>query len=191
MALVVSVITPDLKLFPLAGLQDIPRERSDVPRQQLIFSVLSSTVAGAGVGDNQGIRIDLALPQRFSYVFMDFFMLIRGASAGVTNSFDSIGRVNLNDDVSGGNRSYLMLRSCVSPGASPINGLLTKCYAYDGQLPSVVIAPPPGAAAQVTVEVTNSVDDDQDYVVQAAFRFMVYDINQTNHYQVNTPQLVR
>lgn len=192
MAQITTTVIPTQTIFPYSGMDAMPRERSDVPRAEVIFDARSAAIVGAGVGDSQRLRLDVALPVNFSYVMTDFYCGIFGDSASVANTWENLGLCNFNNASDGSaDRTYTCLRTIVSPGETSLTLNKIKCWNWDGPLPKFIIQPFHGKQAVLLFEIANDTLDDQDYTLNAMIRFLQYDIGQTHHYQPNSPTLVR
>lgn len=190
MAAVNTAVTTVRRLFPFQGLDELPRERSDVPRSQLIFDARGFAIPGASTGNNQTISIGMSLPVNFSYALVDFYLGIFGDTALATNNFENRATININNSASGVGREYTILDSAFSDGEQGFTANMLKTYQMR-QYPRLLIQAPPGEGGGLTVNLVNFTDDDQDYTLSVMCRFLVYDVTQTYHYQTNSPTLTR
>ncbi len=192
MAIVALTLPYTQTIFPFQGLSEVPRERSDVPRSELICQLQGAAVASGGVGDSTHLSLTASLGQNFSYVMVDFYLGIFGQTAAASVDYEDLASMNLNNAVSGIGRDYAMLSSPFSRGEQNFGGTNVRMKTYQlDRYENIVVLAPPSRQAGLTVSIFNPTLDDQDYSVNSMVRFLVYDVNQTHHYQVNTPVVVR
>lgn len=182
---------PALRWFPFAGLEEKPRERSDVPRGALIFDFRSVTIPGQGVGDSTRLVVPVVLPANFAYAVTDVYLSLFGADAGVANTWNDRGNCNLNNASNNVGREYTIFTTIDSPGTVQTGLVFMKSWRWMEDLPKFLIQPPGGSQAQLEFELINTTLDDQDYSLNAMIRVLTYDIAQTHHWNPNSPTLTR
>lgn len=189
MATVKTTITPTEFLFPWQGIDDLARDRSDIPRAELRFSAIESVIAASGVGDNQSIQVVCDLPVNFSYVLLELYLMIGGS--GQTDDVTFTPALCSIVDNDSGARTYNINFDLARQQLQSSSGSYFATYCTS-KYPNLVIIPQPTAGnAQLLVDLYNPVANDSAVIANFYARFARYDISQAHHWQVNTPSLVR
>jgi len=188
MAIEATVLRPTVTVFPWQGLDDIRRDKSEIPRAEVRYFVNAGAITDSGVGDTQSVRIQCDLPKNFAYVLLDLNMSMYStavAPIGFNNAIASIADANF---------SQFNITWGLEKMASQSLGAL----AFDtwncsrDNLPSVTLIPPSdGSMIQLTVDLYNETTNQTGYAAYFFARFARYDISQAYHWAVNTPTLTR
>lgn len=179
-------LTP--RTFGLTSLPEPALRNSPVPRQELLFDIFNATVPVPGAGDFQNVRVETLLPPGFAYALTDIFLSITGADAA---DWGISALLELRDGTETGDTSWRIKMESVE--SFEVAGLATnQCgrgYTWP-VLPKRLILPAK-AGAEVRASVSNVTVDGAAATCNYSARYLVYDIAQAHHWEVNTPQLVR
>lgn len=191
MAIDLTTIQPEAQLFPYSGLDDPNRSMSPVPRQEVRFVDKGTTVPDPGVGDNQAISVLCLPPQNFAYALVDVNLFVQSTLAGTFNL--PKGFFTLFQDAMTAAASTVMASLCVEAGTIVHStGGAVDTFQYCMRDPfRQILTPAPGNQVSLSLSMFNTTADDVDYTVAVYCRMLMYDIDQANHYAINTPQLIR
>jgi len=157
-----------------------------VPRQELVVwnTVL---VAPPGAGNTRKHQITLTLPKNFSFVLVELQVVADVQIETVVNNWAAQAEGAWKN---GGSAltiaSYLDLRS----GTIAVPNTV-RPYSIVGKTPSVVMIPQGGQECQAVLRLTDPTDNGPLTSVGIYARFLMYDIAQAHHWEVNTPTLTR
>lgn len=191
MATELTTIAPEALLFPYSGLDDPSRELSIVPRQEVRFIDKGTTVPDPGVGDNQAVSVLCLPPPNFAYALVDLNLFVQSSLAGTFNL--PKGFFTLFQDALTSAASTVVASLCVEAGVivhSTGGAVDTFQYCLRDPFRQIMV-PQPGNQVSLGMSMFNPTADDVDYTVAVYCRMLMFDINQANHYSINTPQLVR
>lgn len=150
-----------------------------------------TTVLDPGVGDNQAISILCRPPINFAYALVDLNLFVQSTLAGTFNL--PKGFFTLFQDALTSAASTVVATLCVEAGTIVHGtGGAVDTFQYCLRDPfRQILTPAPGGQVQLSMSMFNATADDVDYTVAVYCRMLMYDIDQANHYAINTPQLVR
>ena len=75
MATSISLVNPEVRYNPFTGIPELERQKSGIPRAEVIFSKRDATWSSAGAGNNRTLlaAMNLDTSSNFGYVLMDCF----------------------------------------------------------------------------------------------------------------------
>lgn len=191
MATTTTSITPDPIINPFSGRGELGNYRSTAARAQIVFKINQVAVTVAGSGEFQRVVVNMNLPLNFSYTLADFSARISGVNA---DDWSNVGELTLNDS-DGSNRSFLFSQEVISTGVIDefgSNASKARFYCPCGPFLRALMIQQPGLPAPLVFHtLSNPVIDGAVGVYSMYARFLVYDVNQTHHVEVNTPLLIR
>ena len=196
MALQTTTITPTPAFFPFAGLGQLDRDRSAVPFGQIRYAEEFS-VPTPGAGNNQRCVIDMDLPQNAAWVLAEISLEFYGDSATSVRMGEALAgnsaraELQVTDSGSGTDRQFRWNGELVSDAQAQFGDAVYYRVYTPLTLPKMVLLPPRGQAAQVTLDVYNPTANDQAYTGNVYCRLLGYQVDQTYHWQPNTPLLTR
>jgi hypothetical protein len=211
MALVVTTVTPELRLTPFTGISEVQRERSGIARAEAIYSAYG-TWAATAAGDNRAISFSLTLDPDYGYVLMD-------ANAAFIqyneyNKQEAVGMMEITTDLGPGasqkeSQYYPFVNQAARQngvGTTGIGSISAKDYNSQFPVtgsnsvmiynldpkPTALLYPFPGVSS---VDVTSIFSEDPEEEIAKAYRFYLrflqYDIVQGYNYVVQSPALMR
>ena len=193
MALELTTLTPLPTLFGFSGLDEAYRDQSQVPRQACSFNSSANIIPVPNAGDTQATVVKTILPIGYAYVLLEASMVLDSLDGGANNFLDTMGCFAI-DSIVSARRTYESFFAMTSPGliqSSPQSTTKSRVYQTAGRAPKHVILPAEGQQAQISFRNDNTVADDGQYRLSFRATFLMYDISQSHHFAVNTPQLVR
>lgn len=191
MATVDVSLTPIETIFPFTGITEVVRDRSEVPRAELFYSLLSGSIAAAGAGDDTRVNVAVTLPRNFAYVLIEANVYLDQA-AGTTFGWDSDIYGSLTD---GNSTTRLYNYNFFLEGSSVMidtqQDRPRKVYQLLGnQVPNIVCLPREGGQAICSLSFGSTGQNVQTNA-QLFLRFLQYDVTQAHHFDVNTPTFTR
>lgn len=192
MATTVTTIAPPLVAFPFIGIGPAAQQPiSAIPSAEVTFNIfpqggIADDITIAAAGEDQICTVNCDLPRSFSYVLVEAYARIQGAdgdewdSEGFSNLQSSITDVEVNYPINFGGR----------PGVSHSNPA-NEARFYEVSPPGVVLVPVGPDNARFTTTWSNVTIDGSAMTIGFFARFLRYDRNQVQYWQVNTPVLVR
>ena len=214
MALITSFVNPELRYNPFTGIPELERQRSGIPRAEVIYSKRNANWDAAGAGNNRQLIASCSLDtsSNFGYVLMDCFAAIRDNNP---LRLSAVAQVNIypGGDVFNGDRIVTYLGSegdrADSTGSTAIGDLAYRNYnsafvdtsgnnfemAYRllEPKPTGIIYPyeSPQASSLVTVVFGEEFINGNAHNYDFYMRFLQFDVSQSYNYVLNTPQLTR
>lgn len=213
MATIVSFINPEERYNPFTGIPELERQRSGIPRAEVIFSKRNDDWAAAGAGNNRQLVASMSLDtaSNFGYVLMDCFARFRDdgqirmsavASVNIypggdyfngdvitTNLVSNPDRTNAQNATAIGSIEYKEYNTgFVDTGLG---------YAMNFKLaepkPTGIIYPYESPGSSSLVEIVFGEEFQNAGALKYDFycRFLQFDVSQSYNYVVNTPQLMR
>lgn len=213
MANIISFINPEERYNPFTGIPELERQKSGIPRAEVIFSKRNADWNGPGVGNTRQLVASMSLDtaSNFGYVLMDCYARFRhntymrlSANAAV-NIFP--GGDYFNGDAITTNLVSDPDRS--DPNSiTPIGDIQYRAYntaftdtglgfAMNFRLaepkPTGIIYPYESPGSSSLVEVIFGEEFLAGATLKYDFycRFLQFDVSQSYNYVVNTPQLTR
>lgn len=195
MASTATLFTPIGKQFPFIGVGPAAQVITFLPSAELIFTIVNGAVTVAAAGEDQSLLINCDLPRSFCYVLVECSMLLdnpdadewdRGTNSVLQDSVTSPD-VIIPCEVS---NEFLAFES------SSVGANQARVYTLKNG-PSKVIVPTssqgagPTANGRFRVFLGNTTIDGLAGFIHFHARFLVYDRNQAQYWQVNTPVLTR
>lgn len=188
MAEVITTDTAILTGFPYAGITDLARDISDVPRREVRFAVIDGAIAAGGAGNTQTLRVNCLPEPNFAYVIIEAFANIDIVG---TNNFQAEAVYSITDDRADIARTYFWFNQMSGTAAVSAGGVKSKIYRA-AQVPQLTVTPAAeGDGMQLQFTFTNFVENDNAYTYDFFCRLLQYDIEQANHFAVNSPSPVR
>ncbi len=211
MALVVTTVTPELRLTPFTGVSETVRERSGIARAEAVYSSVGTWPA-TGTGDNRCISFNFSLDPDYGYVLMDAnACFIRNASE---NRMEATGALEITTDTGPGASqvesqwySYVSHASRQnSTGNSDVGTIdandwnsLSRVTGDNSLMlfelatkPTALLYPFPGITS---IDLTALFAEQEEINILMAYRFYMrflqYDIVQGYNYVVNSPIMTR
>lgn len=191
MAITKSTFTPDPVIIPWTTVAD--PAQTIAPRAEVVFPVNGETITAGGAGNEQQARIICNLPQNFAYALMDINMGIFLAAAGTCNWDAQVGALMRPLDPQD-ERIWLEGNStAVLNGDWISTGTLTegRVYCFNRECFPKQILKSGAQATQLTIIAQNMTQNDAAAYCYGFIRFLMYDINQAQHWQSNAPTLTR
>lgn len=184
MAIEITTFTPEPQMFAYVTEGGELLDRTNLPRAEIIHSLVGAIVPVPGLGDNQSVSIVMNLPQNFTYVMVDCFAAVNGADASDWNA------VALGTNIQSDPPTFQTWFELTSTGALQISaGGSARAYNAPRLPRGLMRGATSGANASITIN--NPVDNGSAMTVNAYTRFLMYDVDQFHNVMVNTPQLQR
>ena len=210
MAVVSTLVTPELRLTPFTGVSEVQREKSGIARAEAVYTSRGSWPA-TGVGDNRSISFIWDLDPAYGYVLMDcscIFLLT------ATNLMNATGFMEIGTDLGPGatqkEAQYYQLISYPARqdgtgstavgtiGAQHFNSMYPLVTATGGMAfnmvdrPTALLFPFPGVNS---IEISTVFGEQPTNQILQSYRFyarfLQYDIVQGYNYVVNSPIMTR
>lgn len=184
MAATATLITLSGQPFPYIGI-GVPAAQliTPIPSAELVFQSILGTITVAAAGETQSLLVNCPLPRSFCYVLVELMMRIEGADAAAWRTQTL---ATLQDSAS--------VPSTLLPlellAVHPPTGAASRTYAMP-VAPSKLIVPLDIDNGLLSVFVDNPNIDDAAATLMFFARFLRYDRNQAQYWQVNTPVLIR
>lgn len=213
MAKIISFVNPEVRYNPFTGIPELERQKSGIPRAEVIFSKRDATWSGPGAGNNRQLlaAMNLDTSSNFGYVLMDCFA---GFYDGTHMNMAATAAVDIfpGGDVFSGDRIPTQMQSegdrSDSAASTAIGDIqyprynsafadTTQSHCMIFRLvepkPTGIIYPyeAPGASSLVNVTFGEEILNGADYKYDFYCRFLQYDVSQAYNYVPNTPQLTR
>lgn len=193
-----TTVTPNPDIYPFSGLADPGRDLSMVPRAQVVYNVNYQTISAPSAGTIQAILFSVTLPPNFAYALTEFSVVLANDNDATTLDYDLTANGYLEEPI-GKNPSTTMSRSSfemVSNGKGSEIGTSTYKqnlnYVMRGSFGNVLWARPNSTGDMSLVGQFQANQIDTDAVrFYAKASLLQFNVEQANHWQVNTPQLVR
>lgn len=213
MANIVSFINPEERYNPFTGIPELERQRSGIPRAEVIFSKRNDDWSDPGAGNTRQLvaSISLDTSSNFGYVLMDCFARFRddtymrlSATAAVniypggdyfngdaitTNLVSDPDRSDPNSSTAIGSVQYRAYNTAFTD-----TGLgFAMNFKLAEPKPTGIIYPyeSPGSSSLVEVVFGEEYQNGPDLKYDFYCRFLQFDVSQSYNYVVNTPQLMR
>ena len=214
MALVTSFVNPELRYNPFTGIPELERQKSGIPRAEVIYSKRNATWSAPGAGNNRQLVASMSLDtsSNYGYVLMDCFASIRdgaalfvGAKAQVSiypggDYFNGdrivtalVSDPDRADSSTGGQIGSLAYRNYNSSFTDTSGNNFEMNFRLVEPKPTGIIYPyeSPQSSSLVTVVFGEEVVNGGDYSYDFYMRFLQFDVSQSYNYVPNTPQLMR
>ena len=214
MATIVSFINPEERYNPFTGIPELERQKSGIPRAEVIYSKRDATWSSAGAGNSRQLvaSVSLDTTSNFGYVLMDCFAVLRD---DFPLRVSAVAQVNIypGGDYFNGDRIPTTLRSdpdCADVGAvTPIGDMpyldynsaftdtsgnqFSMVFRLVEPKPTGIIYPyeNPGSSSLVEVVFGEQFQNAPACNYDFYMRFLQFDVSQSYNYVVNTPQLMR
>lgn len=188
MATTLTEFTPAGRQFPFIGIGIPPAQfPTFIPSAELIFVIGAGAITVAAAGADQRIEISCVLPRSFCYVLTESSMRIQG---GDGDDWDQGAVSNLTDSASAADKVSIPLVYDNDQLSHQTTTVTARAYRLRDP-PSKVIVPLSTDDALFRVEAFNATIDGALATLIFFARFLRYDRNQAQFWQVNTPVLVR
>jgi hypothetical protein len=211
MALVLTTVTPDLRLTPFTGLSETDRERSGIARAEAVYSSYGLWPA-TGVGDSRAISFNVELNPDYGYVLMEASAAFIVYAAH--NKQEAVGMMEITTDLGPGasqkeSQYYPFVNVPArqdAVGSNAVGSILADNYNSQYPVsgsnsimiynlnpkPSALLYPFPGVS---TIDIASIFSESATEEVVKAYRFYLrflqYDITQGYNYVVQSPSLTR
>lgn len=162
-----------------------------IPRAELVFSAIDSSITLSGVGDDQRLFVHVDLPESFAYVFIEGSILIQGLDV---DAWEANASYRIDSQIGGGLWAFTENSTSV---LAQTNGLsasdnFTRTYAIPA-FKKIII---PGLASdsgvtRATFNVQNLTTNQAVALGTVFFRFLEFDRNQAQNFAINSPVPVR
>jgi len=188
MATTATIVSPEATPFPYRGMPDIVGQATGVPRGEISFSEPDGDITVAAAAEFQRLDVRCCLPIGYAYVFREMHLSLSGADS---NDWSLFGHGTFGDAETAGIRENSMLFEFASRGVIPIETNPRITYSYVN-LPKQVVLPVSNAEGPIAIlSIINPVADGTLMKFIFSARFLQFDIEQANHYAVNSPLPVR
>lgn len=187
-----TVIAPPLESFPFIGIGPASQHPiTAIPSAEVTFAIFSAggrvdDITIAAAGEDQTVTVNCDLPRSFSYVLVEAYARIQGADG---DEWDTEGFSNLNSSITSPDIVY-PINFGGRPGVGHSNPTNESRF-YEVSAPGVVLIPTGPDDARFTTTWSNVTIDGSAMTISFFARFLRYDRNQVQFWQVNTPVLVR
>lgn len=195
MATVTTTITPELARFPYTTPPSAERDLTAMPSAEIRFSTKGTSVAAAGVGDNQDIYWYISLPVGYAYVMLDAAWRIYPQVAGGTLNWGQSALMQISDAVVGADRDFVIPIEMRADGKI-VGGNFESLIYRPMNLPNAILRP--GAevsggpkAVLCEIDIYNETANDIAVTVSGFFRFLQFDLQQAHNVMANYPIPVR
>lgn len=187
MATTVTALTPIGFPFPFIGI-GVPAAQltTFIPSAELIYTA-NESITVAGAGEDQQLTISCALPASFAYVLVESSFRIRGVDSA---DWNAVAGSELSDSTGGPNRVSIPLAYKSEGVHNDTTTQIDRQYRLL-ESPTKLLVPKPSDNAFFSVEVFNPNIDGTSESVKFYARFLRYDRNQAQFWQVNTPVYTR
>jgi len=186
MAIVSTSTDCALKSFAFTGLTDPQRDGSQVPRQEIYVSE-SGTIAAPGAGNTRQHTFNILLPQNYAYTCVEASCRINGSGSDWARDQDGL----WTDGEPGTPRKtvipVVMIAQQGMAAAAP-GTIMTWTLR---EVPKQVLVPISGSSCLFVTRAYDNTDNGGSSSFDFYARFLMYDISQAHHFEVNTPTLMR
>lgn len=185
MATTATLIEPVGVPFPFIGIGVASAQViTPIPSAEFVFNVISGSITVAAGGEDQSLLINCFLPRSFCYVLVELSARIEGADSadwlkGASTTLQDSSSVPTN----------LIPMVFESKELSAVSSA-QKAYVAS-VIPTKLIIPPGIDDAKLACFWKNPVIDGAVGIIHFYARFLRYDRNQAQFWQVNTPTLIR
>lgn len=193
MATTVSTLVPTVLEFPyIRPGGESETWSSNAPRAEKIFSITgANNVTAAAGGEDQRINTTLVLPKGFAYVLVEFHATLFGLDD--IADWDPAAFVVLKDTTDFATVTQFAGLPCEKSSiwhVAPTQGGAEYTIPTEMLLKKTVI-PHMNNDADMDFALSNIIADGGVMTFRLLARFLVYDINQAHHYEVNAPVPIR
>ena len=186
MAAVLTTIIPEASSFSFEGRGDLLRAQTQVARQETFF-VGSQTVVAAGAGDTRQVKFEFNLPPNFAFVCIEMSARII-ATAGDLWEKQSDGTFA---NAQSGARS-IEIPVSLTTSSTMAEAIQASTLIYTMKtVTKMVLTPINNESVQMTINFRDSKASSGAATFTWFARFLMYDVTQAHHYQVNSPTLTR
>lgn len=180
-----TLFTPALKFFPFIGLGPAAQVITPIPSAEVTFSVISGAITVAAAGNDQSIIVNCDLPRSFCYVLAECSMRI---SSNDGDNWDQECFTDLQDSQSAPiDVIPVRMNNLELSHASSASFART----YVAEPPNKVIVPLGVDDGRLSIFLQNVTIDGAVGSLRFYARFLRFDRNQAQFWQVNTPVLIR
>ena len=211
MTVVVTTVTPELRLTPFTGVSETIRERSGIARAEAVYSAYGTWDA-SGAGDNRALSFNFTLDPDYGYVLMD-------ANAAFIqyneyNKQEAVGMMEITTDLgpgaaqkesqyypyvnhparqnSTGDTAIGSVQALHYNSQFPVTGTNSVMIYNLDPKPTALLYPFPGVSS---IDISSIFSEDPVQEIAKAYRFyarfLQYDIVQGYNYVVQSPALMR
>lgn len=185
MATTATLFTPTGKAFPFIGIGVAAAQLiTPIPSAEFVFQIIGGTVTVAAGGEDQSILVNCNLPRSFCYVLVELTCRIESGDAADWLLASSC---TLQDSAAEPDTVIPIVFENVSFGAL---GSGQRTY-QAANVPSKLIVPLSVDNGVLATFFKNPVVDGVAGTLHFYARFLRYDRNQAQFWQVNTPVLIR
>lgn len=187
MATTATLFTLAGKPFPFIGIGVSAAQLiTPIPSAEIVFNLILGTVTVAAAGEDQSVLVNCPLPRSFCYVLVELNMRMIGANAGNWGKGPMATLLDSASDPS--TQISLQLENNQGGASSSAIGAFTYQVAH---VPPKLIVPLEIDNALLQIFMQNSTIDGAAGTLDFYARFLRYDRNQAQYWQVNTPVLTR
>lgn len=189
MATTQTSLTPTGIPFPYIGI-GVPAAQlpTPIPSAEIIFVENNTAITVAAAGADQRLFINMALPRSFCYVLVESTMQIRGADSA---DWDDNAVCTIRDSDASA-EAIIAVDYCNLGGGVGHTATTNVVKTYVARdIPNRLIIPRSVDDAFMEVDIFNAVIDGTVMAVYFFARFLRFDRNQSQFWQVNTPVLIR
>jgi hypothetical protein len=192
MAIVTTTITPTGVPFPYAGLSDPLRQFTQGAQSETIFQEVATDIPASGAGDNRRISLICTLPRNFAFAVVDCQIALEGETAATSNTWPAAFQLKIQNAANETDSTSLIPIELLSGGESGTRSTDDRRRTWTPtKLPGAVVIPAVGDSVALLLDVINQTANDQAYDLYFYARFLQFTIEQSNHWQVNSPVPVR
>lgn len=189
MATTATVFTLAGAAFPFIGIGIAPAQYiTSLPSAEFTFMMDAGAVTVAAAGEDQSIEVICPLPRSFCYVLVECIMTLTSNAA---DDWDKACRAALNDSASVGINRLAIPLQMTNTELGHSSALTFQRDYQVKPVPSKLIIPQTQDNASLNVKLRNVVIDGNSGTLRFYARFLRYDRNQAQHWQVHTPVLIR
>lgn len=175
------------KPFPFIGIGVAAAQViTPIPSAEIVFQVVSGVITVAAGGLDQSIFINCNLPRTFCYVLVEVFFRIESADAG---DWDAA-TVTTIEDSSSQATVLIPLRLTNDSIGHTSTAIASRSYSLETPITKLIVPLGPDDG-KLSIFLQNDTIDGAAGILHFFARFLRYDRNQAQFWQVNTPVLVR
>lgn len=187
MALTTTTFSPPGVQFPYIGIGVAAAQYiTAIPSAEIVHTVRDEAITVAGSGNEQVVIITCDLPASFCYVLVESWFRITSDNA---DDWDQQAVANFTDSLTASVVTMPLIYDNDQLGRNSV-AELSRTYGLK-TVPSKLIVPTSNDDARVTVKIFNVVQNGGVGVMKFYARFLRFDRNQAQYWQVNTPVLTR
>jgi len=159
---------------------DLVSWNSPIPSAELFFAEVATILTAGAVGDSQRMVLNMDLPRSFGYVLVEGNFRISGVDG---EDWDDNGSARVATEIVAPITwsSYLQCPSLFNPLGSAFGARAYRCDTIN----KLIV--PGKTDGTLEIKVNNLNLNGSECTVDSMFRFLVFDVNQAQNYQVNTP----